>query len=133
MSIKKNLSSAFAGSALAAAAFMVPDMAMAALPAAANIDLGGLVDKDADATKLLQTVFGYLIIIAGVLMVTAAAFFWGKAAVSGMQQLSDENNTKYSMGTWVQHNIIGLLTVGITGVMAFYMYGFGSGLVGTTT
>lgn len=133
MSIKKNLSSAFAGSALAAAAFMVPDMAMAALPAAANVELGGLVAEDADATTLLQTIFGYLIMIAGVLMVAAAAFFWGKGAVGGLQQLTDENNTKYSMGTWVQHMIIGLLTTGITGVMAFYMYGFGNGLVGTAT
>ncbi|WP_130537700.1 hypothetical protein [Thiomicrorhabdus indica] len=126
----KNVVSSIIGTGVALLGFYTPEV-LAALPAAPDVPIGDIVGTDDNADDLVKKVIGWLMIFAAIGVGLGAAAYWGWGLVSGLNKLQDDDNYKnYTIGNWLQTLIVGLLTVAIAGVLAYYVYNFGSTLAG---
>lgn len=127
MKIVKKAMKVVMGSGLAVAALYMPEVL--AVPSSPNIPIGDIVQADATIDVMLQNILGWLMVVASIGLGAGAFGYWGYGLFTGFGRLQDKNDKEYTTGSWLQVLLIGALTAVIAGVISFYLYGFGTGLI----
>lgn len=103
---------------------------MAAIPQRPDIEIGDIIDADESMTGIVTKVFGWLMVVVAILMGVGVMAVFGFGVFDGLRKLQDDKENKnYTLGNWVQTLVIGVVSVVIVVVIAWFIYDFGSAMI----
>jgi len=103
---------------------------MAAIPQRPDIEIGDIIDEDESMSGIVTKVIGWVMVVAAILMGVGVMAVFGFGVFDGLRKLQDDKENKnYTLGNWIQTLVIGVVSVVIVVVIAWFIYDFGSGMI----